>query len=207
MIVSKRKLYFDDLRVDALSIELIVKDGHRKDNTLTLARAMVRKAHLVVHRSPFGIDDHVFSCMLSTLLCLRNLLLSQLLDSPGAVDVRAVSARSKDCSDKGGSMLVRAGQQGADSLRSMQSSTAQTHIVDESAASDVDVFAVKRILEKSDNIMTNGVFGIETLRPSQELSSVDSRLLDREARMSSEYQRHIPEGESEVHGLVGVLDV
>lgn len=54
------------------------------------------------------------------------------------------------------------------------------HVIDQGADSDMDVFTVKSVLQKLDDVVTNGVLGIEAFCPSEQLSSVDSCLLDGE---------------------------
>jgi hypothetical protein len=75
-----------------------------------------RPTHPIVHRPPLRVHDHVQSRMLPSLLSIRDPRLSELLDRPGLVDVRAVGARSEDCADECRAVLVRSGEQGADGL-------------------------------------------------------------------------------------------
>lgn len=64
------------------------------------------QTHPIVHRPPLRVHDHVQSRMLPSLLGLRDPRLSELLDRPGLVDVRAVGARSEDRADEGRAVLV-----------------------------------------------------------------------------------------------------
>jgi len=57
-----------------------------------------------------------------------------------------------------------------------------SYIVDESAASDVDVFPVERILEKPYDILTNSVLRFESLGPGEEFTGINGCLLDGEAK-------------------------
>lgn len=75
----------------------------------------------------------------------------------------------------------------------------------------MDVFAVESVLEQPDDVVSYRVLGIEPLCPRQQLACVDGGLLDWKARISShvweQSEDHVPKGETQVHGLVGVLDV
>ena len=75
--------------------------------------------HVVVQCSPLGVHDHVLPRIFSTLLSRGNLLISQLLDRPRVVDVRAVGTGTEDGSDERRAVLVRARQQRSDSLESV----------------------------------------------------------------------------------------
>jgi hypothetical protein len=59
----------------------------------------------------------------------------------------------------------------------------ETHVVDKSAAPDVDVFTVKSVLKELDDIMSNSILGCESLCPSQQLSGINSSLFDGETDM------------------------
>jgi len=56
-----------------------------------------------------------------------------------------------------------------------------THVIHERAAPDVDVLAVKRVLQEADNVLALCVLGCKALGPRQELAGVKSGLLDGEA--------------------------
>lgn len=73
-------------------------------------------AHLVVHCSPLGVDNHKVASLVASLLSLGNLVFTELLDRPRSVDVGAVGARTKDGTDQSRSVLVRSRQQCSDGL-------------------------------------------------------------------------------------------
>lgn len=141
------------------------------------------QTHLIVERSPLRVDNHKLSSVLSSLLCSRNLFLTQLRDRPRAVDVRAVRSRSKDGADQRRAILVRARQKRSDGLPSAPitpPSGSSAHVIDERAASDVNVFSVERVLQEPNDVVSYGVLRCESLCPGQELSSIDSSLFHRE---------------------------
>lgn len=76
----------------------------------------VTKTHAVVNRSPFGVDDHEFTSIWSSLLAFSNSLLAELFDSLNLVDVCAVCTGTEDGTNQGRSVLVGSRKQGADSL-------------------------------------------------------------------------------------------
>lgn len=55
-----------------------------------------------------------------------------------------------------------------------------THIIDQRTAAHVHVLAVERVLEQAHDVVADGVLGSESLRPRQELASVERSLLDGE---------------------------
>lgn len=57
---------------------------------------------------------------------------------------------------------------------------AATHVIHKRTAADVHVLAVKSILEEANDVVADSVLGGETLRPRQELTRVESGLLDGE---------------------------
>ena len=149
---------------------------------------------LVVNRTPFGVDDHVFSGILSSLLALGNGSLSQLGDRLDSVDVCTVGSGTKDGTNKGGTRLVRSGQEGSNG------------VVDEGGTPNRDVLAVEGVLQELDDVVTDGVLGSKSLGPGEKLSLVQSGLLDGET-VQRAYKRwtelrsgfhNIPEGKSKV---------
>lgn len=163
------------------------------------------RPHLIIHRSPLGIDHHELSRQFSTLFCLCDLFLSELLDRPCTVDVRSICSGAKDCSNQGGTALVRSRQKRPYSLH-VSLILAKAYIVDQRATADVHVLSIQSVLQQFHNIVPNRVLGIETLCPGQEFARVYGSLFHREADISGCLARRVRKGETEMHWLVGILD-
>ena len=58
-----------------------------------------RSTNLVIHCSPFRVDDHVFPSSISPSLGLLDTLLSKFLDRPRSVDISSVGTSAEDSPD------------------------------------------------------------------------------------------------------------
>ena len=73
-------------------------------------------------------------------------------------------------------------QSGGYRLIWIRSTRQGTYVVDQSEAFDTHVFSIKRILEKFDDIVANGVLGRESLGPCQNFPRTKGSLLDGEGK-------------------------
>jgi hypothetical protein len=118
-----------------------------------------QKTHLVVERSPLGVNDHRVKTSRLVLLQLLALVphLRELVD---ALDVGSVRSRSEDSSAKAVTALVGGSHEGT------------AGVVDEGGGADVDVLAVESVLEELDDVLADSVLALEALSGENGLTLV-----------------------------------
>ncbi len=60
-----------------------------------------------------------------------------------------------------------------------------THIIDQSRNLHMDMFPIQRSLQQLNDIHSDGVFRLETFRPSEEFSFIDCGLFDGETTVTT----------------------
>lgn len=125
---------------------------------------------VVVERTPLGVDDHLTGRVI--VLAGQGLLeLGELLD------VSSVGAGTKDSTEDGTAL---AGGRVGTSHQSTNS------VVDESGNLDGEMKLVNLGLEESTNILSDGVWDVETLGPADECTLINTQLLNGETECETE---------------------